>query len=107
MHHHPEERWRCCLIVNDVLQQLETNEPLCEEAEGANRWMTALVIPFLEGRNRIEVLARAQLFWFELPEDPAIRRRFDDLSVPAFDHAFAAKYGMPLREFFLVLYTLH
>ena len=33
--------------------------------------MTRLVVPFLDDRDRIEVLARAQSFWFDLPSDPA------------------------------------
>lgn len=97
----------CCLMASDVLQQLETKESPEEGPDGANRWMTGLAIPFLDGRNRIEVLARAQSFWFDLPADPAVRHRFDELNVPLFDTAFAAKYGLPLREFFLILYTLH
>lgn len=97
----------CCLMASDILQQIETKEPLRGGPEEANRWMTGLVISFLDGRNRIEVLARAQSFWFDLPADPAVRHRFDELEVPDFDVAFAAKYGLPLREFFLILYTLY
>jgi hypothetical protein len=97
----------CGLMANDILQQLETKEPLGEGPEEANRWMTGLVIAFLDGKDRIEVLARAQSFWFDLPADPAVNYRFDDLSMPDFGAAFAAKYGLPLREFFLILYTMH
>jgi hypothetical protein len=97
----------CCLMASDILQQLETKEPLGEGPEEANRWMMGLVISFLDGRDRLEVLARAQSFWFDLPADPRVRHRFVDRKVPDFDSAFAAKYGLPLREFFLILYTLH
>ena len=96
-----------CLMASDILQQLETKESPGDGPEEANRWMTNLVISFLDGRDRLEVLARAQSFWFDLPADPAVCRRFTDLSVPTFDAAFAARYGLPLREFFLILYTLH
>src|SRR5262249_48599962 len=51
--------------------------------------------------------ARAQCFWFDLPADPALRRHFEELKMPDFDSAFCAKYGLPLREFFLILYTMH
>src|SRR5262249_1989304 len=37
----------CCLKANDILQQIETKDPPTEGPEGANRWMTGLVIPFL------------------------------------------------------------
>jgi hypothetical protein len=97
----------CCLMASDVLQQLESNDPIGEGPEEANKWMTSMVIPILDGKDRLEVLARAQCFWFDLPTAVAVRARFEALGVPPFDEAFAAKYGLPLREFFLILYTLH
>src|SRR5207302_1745927 len=86
----------CCLMASDILQQLETKEEVGEGPEAANRWMTSLVVPFLDGRERLEALARAQSFWFDLPADPAVRGRFKELRIPDFETAFAAKYSLPL-----------
>lgn len=103
-------RWavgECCLMSSDVLQQLETKEPLGQGPDEANRWITSLCISFLDGKDRLEVLARAQSFWFDLPADPRVRHRFEELNVPDFNGAFAAKYGLPFQEFFLILFTLY
>ncbi len=97
----------CCLMASDILQQLETNEPIGEGPEEANRWMTGMVVPIFDGKGRMEMLARAQCFWFDLPADPAVRGRFEELGVPDLDAAFAARYGLPLREFFLIMFTVH
>jgi len=98
---------KCCLMASDILQQLEANEQPGEGPEEANRWMTGMVIPIMDGRDRLEVLARAYSFWFDLPAEPSMLARFKAQNVPGFDEAFAAKYGLPLKEFFLILFTLH
>jgi len=98
----------CCLMASDILQQIETKEPPRDGPDEANRWITALAVPFLEGRhNMTEALARAHSFWFDLPTDSAVRHRFEELNVAGFDVAFEKKHGVPLREYFLILYTLH
>ena len=69
--------------------------------------MTAVVVPLMEGRERFEILARAYAFWFNLPSEPAMLARFKAQKVGDFAATFAAKCGLPLREFFLILFTLH
>lgn len=103
-------RWKtgeCCLMANDLLDQLENFErnSLVEGEE--NRWMTGVVISFLERRNREELLARAQSFWFDLPKKSNIQQRFAKRNMPDFESAFATKYGIKMREFFLIICSLY
>ena len=69
--------------------------------------MTGLVVPLMDSRDQLEVLARAYSFWFDLPAEPEMLARFKAQKVPTFSEAFAAKYGVPLTEFFLTLFTLN
>ncbi len=96
----------CCLMASDVLQQLERQEIPGEGAEEANKWITGMAVPIMDARARLEVLARAYSFWFDLPAEPAMVARFKAQGVSGFDSVFLAKYGLPLREFFLILFTL-
>jgi hypothetical protein len=102
-----KEIGEACLMASDVLHDVERREPFQGGADGANRWITGVVVPILDGRDQMEVLARAQSFWFDLPAGSSVRARFKKLNAPDFDTAFMAKYGVPLRDFFLILFCLH
>ncbi len=97
----------CCLAANDILQQLEIMKPVGDSVDEANEWMTTLVVGFLDGADNIEILARAHAFWFDIPNTPPVLGRFAELNIPAFDTAFEFHYGLSLREFFVILYTVH
>jgi hypothetical protein len=96
-----------CLMASDVMHDVERREPFEGQADEANRWITSTVVPIVDGHDQMEVLARAQSFWFDLPNSSPMRSRFDSLKAPSFEAAFAAKYGVPLRDFFLILSCLH
>jgi hypothetical protein len=97
----------CCLMASDILHQIEPNQPPGRGAEEVNKWLAAVVIPILDSKDRVEILARAQAFWLDLPTRDALRRKFSEMHVPDFDTAFTAKYGIPLREWFLILLSLY
>jgi hypothetical protein len=95
-----------CLMASDVMHDVERREPFQGGSEEANRWITGTVIPILDGRDQMEILARAQSFWFDLPARSSLRSRFDHSNPVDFNSAFMAKYGVPLRDYFLILYCL-
>jgi hypothetical protein len=97
----------CCLMASDIINQLEPNDPIGKGPEEANKWMTGFAISRLEGKDGVEILARAQCFWFDLPADPTVRKRFEEKGVKNFEAAFAEKYGLPLRDFFLILFAVY
>jgi hypothetical protein len=97
----------CLLMASDLLQRIEPNQPPGSGPEEANKWTASVVIPIADGKDYAEILARAQSFWFDLPGTPAIRQKAREIGVKTFDDAFAARYGLPLREFFLVLLALY
>lgn len=97
----------CCLMASDILQQIEPKEGPGNGPEEVNKWMASVVIPVLDGKDRVEILARAQSFWFDLPAAATVQHRVREMGVKDFDGAFAEKYGLPLREFFLILLSLY
>jgi hypothetical protein len=45
--------------------------------EEVNKWMASIVIPILDAKDRAEVLARAQAFWFDLQANPSYSSEMD------------------------------
>jgi hypothetical protein len=97
----------CLLMANDILQQIETTGRQDDDPKDANDRMIEVVLSFLDGQDRLEVLARANHFWFDLPNELPINNHFSALRMPTLDTAFAAKHEVPLREFFLIAYALY
>lgn len=97
----------CCLMASDLLQQIEPDHAPGSGAEAVNQWVASSLIPILDGKDRAEVLARAQAFWFDLAATAAVGKRIKELGVQDFDSAFSAKYGLPLRECFLIVLGLY
>ena len=96
-----------CLMASDILHQIEPKDPIGEGPEEANKWMATTLIPLLEGGLGLEIMARARSFWFELPSLPAVQKKFQELRMKPFGVAFEEKYGLSLREYHLILYTLY
>lgn len=98
----------CCLMANDVLQRVEPTSSFgVFDGEDANDWAASFAIHFLHGGDRSEILARAQSFWFDLPAHPNVQRKQSEMRVKDFSGAFEERYLVPLREFFLILVSLH
>jgi hypothetical protein len=98
---------RCCLMASDILQQIDPKEGPGSGVEEVNKWMASIVIPILDAKDRAEVLARAQAFWFDLQANPVVQKKMGELAVKDFDAAFTEKYGICLREFFLILLSVY
>lgn len=96
-----------CLMASDILHEIEPNGPIGEGPEEANRWIATTLIPIVEGRPGLEILARARSFWFEILNTPAIQKRFQELKQKPFGIAFEEEYGLSLREYYLILFTLY
>ncbi len=98
----------CCLMANDVLQRVEptTSFGVFDGTE-SNDWAVSFAVHFLHGGDRDEILARAQSFWFDLPTSPNILRKLSEMGVKDFSATFEERYHVPLREFFLILVSLH
>lgn len=97
----------CCLIANEILQRIEKKEGPGEGAEEVNKWLASTMVPLLELKDRAEILARAQSFWFDLPAKAAVQKKVSEMGVPDYDTAFSDTYGIPLREFFLLLMSVY
>src|SRR5262249_38570096 len=97
----------CLLMATDIIQQIEPSNPIGDGPEEANKWMATNAIPALDGKDRLEIMARAQCFWFDLPGEDRVKAKFSEMGVKSFDTAFADKYNLTLRDFFLVLFTLY
>jgi hypothetical protein len=96
-----------CLMASDILHEIEPKDPMGDGPEEANKWMATTLIPLLEGPPGLEIMARARSFWFVLPSLPAVQKRFQDLGMKPFGVAFEEKYGLSLREYHLIMYTLY
>lgn len=108
----PEEELRqavgaCCLMANDLLKQIEPKESPGATPEEVNDWLASMVIPLADHRDRAEILARAQSFWFDLPATATIQQRIREIGIPDLNTAFTQKYGLPLREYLLIIMSLH
>jgi hypothetical protein len=98
---------RTCLMASDILHRIDPKEGPGDGVAEVNRWMASVVIPILDAKDRCEVLARAQAFWFDLQSNPVLRKKVGELGVKDFDAAFTQKYGVRLREFFLILLSVY
>jgi hypothetical protein len=98
---------RICLMASDILHRIDPKEGPGDGAGEVNRWIASVVIPILDAKDRCEVLARAQAFWFDLQSNPVVRKKMGELGVKDFDAAFTEKYGVRLREFFLILLSVY
>jgi hypothetical protein len=97
---------RAGLMVNNILQSIEPQQDGKEWKTNYNYCFVPTVIPMLDHSDRMEVLARAHAFWFELPKMPAIAKRFRQCDAQEFASAFEAKYGLSLERFFLIALSL-
>src|SRR5262245_11126713 len=87
----------CLLMATDIIQQIEPSNPIGDGPEEANKWMATNAIPALDGKDRLEIMARAQCFWFDLPGEDRVKAKFSEMGVKSFDTAFADKYNLTLR----------
>jgi hypothetical protein len=97
---------RCCLMANDILDQIESlqQQPEPETDDERDRWTVSSLLPLMEVRHHTELLARSYLLWFDIPQDQTVQRQARHLGLPSgFDGPFTEKYGLPLSEFFLIL----
>ncbi len=93
---------KCCLMANDLLKQVEIVHGHDPEEAKTLSWLITALISFTDLRPMHEVFARAQLFWLEIPEEPAMRQFAASLGLDkTLDQVFEAKFGIPLREFML------
>jgi hypothetical protein len=97
---------RIGLMVNNVLHSIEPRQDGEEWKVNYNYCFVPSIIPILDHSDRMEVLARAHAFWFELPKTPAVAERFRQCKAPEFATAFDAKYGLSLERFYLIALSL-
>lgn len=93
----------CCLMANDILKQIELVPFPHELAKDGLPLFIAIMVASAEMTLGHEVLARFQLLWLEIPEEPSIKLQAAALGIPSLNEAFAAKYGISLRDFIAIL----
>jgi hypothetical protein len=93
---------RIALMVNDVLHVIEPQQDGEEWKTNYNYCFVPSIIPMLDHADRMEVLARAHEFWFNLPKTAAIAERFRQCNVQEFASAFEMKYALSLERFYLI-----
>lgn len=103
---HDDEAFRavgeCCLMANDLLKQVEniqfTFDP--EDTKNSLAFVISALIAYNEFLFGSEVIARAWLFWLDIPSEEPIRRLARNIGFTrTFDQAFEDSYGVPLNEF--------
>jgi hypothetical protein len=97
---------RVGLMVNDVLQAIEPQQDCEKWKTDYSYCFVPSIIPILDHADRMEVLARAHAFWFELPKIPVITERFRHCKAPEFASAFEMKYALSLERFYLIALSL-
>jgi hypothetical protein len=97
---------RVGLMVNDVLYSIEPRHYGEVWKNDYNHSFVSSIIPILDHENRMEILARAYMFWFELPKTPAIAERFRQSGAQEFASAFEAKHRLSLERFYLIVLSL-
>jgi hypothetical protein len=94
------------LMANDLLRSIEPQQDAEQWKSDYNYSFVPSVIPMLDYGNRMEILARAHAFWFELPNTPAMLERFRQSKMDGFALAFEKKYGLSPEQFFLIALSL-
>jgi hypothetical protein len=97
----------CCLMANDILFALESDEGPDEGDEAFNRWVAHSLLPIIDREAFTDVLARAQSFWFDLPADKSVAKAIERQAGESFQAAFARHFGIELRQFFMVVLSLY
>jgi len=96
----------CCLMANEILNAIEPKEAPGQGVDEINTWMATTLIPLVDIKDRAEIMARAQSFWFDLPASDAIRQKLREMGIPDFNTAFNQRYGLPLRDLFLAVVSM-
>ena len=97
---------RMCLMANTLLH---AHEPVLDAEQWKrdyNFCFVPSIIRVLDQTPRMEILARAYMLWFELPNQPIIARELRRRHLPAFGPAFEKKHGLSLERFFLITVSL-
>jgi hypothetical protein len=97
---------RICLKVNDVLHTIEPKQDDEEWKTNYHHCFVPSVIAMLDKADRMEVLARAHQFWFDLPQTPGVAERFRQCKAQDFAAAFETKYALSLERFYLIAVSL-
>lgn len=97
---------RIALMVNDVLHVIEPQQDGEEWKTDYHYCFVPSIIPILDQTDRMEVLARAHEFWFDLPKTAAIAERFHQCNAQDFASAFEMKYALSLERFYLIAVSL-
>ncbi len=97
---------RIGLMVNDVLHVIEPQQDGEDWKTDYHYCFVPSIIPILDQTDRMEVLARAHQFWFDLPKTAAIAERFRQCNAQGFASAFETKYALSLERFYLIAVSL-
>jgi hypothetical protein len=91
----------CCLIASDLVARIEQQSlPDLLPGQDLFEWLTAITVPLMEAKDREDMLARAQLFWIDLPTDASLLAAAKRCGLDrGLADAFEAKTGLPLRTF--------
>jgi hypothetical protein len=97
---------RIALMVNDVLHVIEPQQDGEEWKTNYHYCFVPSIIPVLDQADRMEILARAHRFWFDLPKTPAIAERFRQCKAQDFAAVFETKHALSLERFYLIAVSL-
>jgi hypothetical protein len=97
---------RAGLMVNDILQAIEPQQDGEKWKIDYHYCFVPSIIPILDQADRMEILARAHQFWFDLPKTAAIAKRFHQCNAQEFASAFEMKYALSLERFYLIAVSL-
>jgi hypothetical protein len=97
------------LMASDILAHIENDHKpdIGDTPEEVNLWVTLVHTSLLAVRDRAEILARAQSFWFDLPRSDVILDHMRRMEVKSPSEAFKETYSLELREFFMIILCIY